>query len=149
MDTPTPEPITEAALADLLGVARPILSDLRKKLPPEDWQKKDGAVLIAPSGVAKIAAALGLDLREKSAVAESLDVSPLDVTVYRIARLNPRILFFRTLLPGEQEHAVRVLNTAVYRTGDPLRVVRDPSGIYRPFGRQPRTRREFRHSQIS
>ena len=136
------EPISESALANLLGVNKDVIGRQRDALPAELQpfvKKKGAAVFYADEAVRAIEAALApIPEPEKKDGPRPVET----LFVVRAARMNRSMVFAREKKDGAPEVAVLVKNAALFVPGQEVRVHFDDASRTRArlFGPQPRGR---------
>jgi hypothetical protein len=131
--------VTEADLAERSGISRSELATARERclLADLDYEKKKNGVVLLPTGIAKLAAHLGITIPSESA---AIPADPwIMLVVIRRAKVNRHVIFAGEKKEGA-EIAVRVRDAAMFVPGQQIRVLMQTpvSGVL--WGPQPRRR---------
>lgn len=135
----TPEHVPEAQLAGLLGLDRSVLVEARTLAlkEGEHWQRQRSVIAYTPAGIAALCTHLHLEIPADFAP-EKKDAAPLALTVVRLARHNPHIIFAAEK-DGAPEIPVRVRDAQAFRPGQAVVVIMEGE-LGRLAGKQPRAR---------
>lgn len=147
-----PLSITEAELADKLGVARETLLEIRtvQLTVEKDWARKKNAIVYFQSGIELACAALGVAvpsaILSAAAILEGTNNGdqggPRTVFVKRPARLNGKMIFATDDEDGEgAEIPVRVREARLFTPGQEIHITpAGADGVATLHGPQPRQR---------